>query len=399
MSKARLHTVALAAIMFMVTAATPAAANFNQFLNGIWPQAKARGVSEQTFRRAFNGVTPDPKVIALTRKQAEFVKPIWEYLSTAVSDKRIEKGRANYAAYRKVLRVIEQRYGVEGQVVLAVWGMETNYGGYMGNNNTIRALATLAYHGYRENFFLNELLNALVILERGHTTPERMEGSWAGAMGHTQFMPSSFMKYAADYDGDTHADIWGNVPDALASTANYLKSFGWRTGETWGYEVDLPRDFNYALADEKTERSLAEWRKLGITRTRGREFPRPDDRAVLVVPAGARGPAFLMLPNFQVIKRYNNATSYALGVGHLADRIIGGGSFEKSWPEGEPGMSRKDTEELQILLSRRGFSTGNPDGKAGPQTRAAIRAYQQAAGVTADGFPSHALLKQLKNGS
>ncbi|MCB1477779.1 MAG: lytic murein transglycosylase [Rhodobiaceae bacterium] len=396
---ARLHAALIAAMLVMVSAATPASANFNAFLNGLWPQAKARGVSERTFRAAFNGMSPDPKVIAQTKKQAEFVKPIWEYLSTAVSDNRIEKGRANYSAYRNVLKVIEQRYGVEGQIVLAVWGMETNYGGYMGKNNAIRALATLTYHGYRSDFFRNELLNALVILERGHTTPDRMEGSWAGAMGHTQFMPSSFMKYAADYEGDGHADIWGNVPDALASTANYLKSFGWRTGETWGYEVDLPNGFNYALADEKTERSLAEWRKLGITRTRGREFPRPDDRAVLVVPAGARGPAFLMLPNFQVIKRYNNSTSYAMGVGHLADRIIGGGPFEKSWPVGEPGMSRKDTEQLQILLSRRGFNTGGADGKAGPMTRAAIRAYQQSAGMPADGFPSHALLKQLKSGS
>ena len=393
---ARLHAALIAAMLVMVSAATPASANFNAFLNGLWPQAKARGVSERTFRAAFNGMSPDPKVIAQTKKQAEFVKPIWEYLSTAVSDNRIEKGRANYSAYRNVLKVIEQRYGVEGQIVLAVWGMETNYGGYMGKNNAIRALATLTYHGYRSDFFRNELLNALVILERGHTTPDRMEGSWAGAMGHTQFMPSSFMKYAADYEGDGHADIWGNVPDALASTANYLKSFGWRTGETWGYEVDLPNGFNYALADEKTERSLAEWRKLGITRTRGREFPRPDDRAVLVVPAGARGPAFLMLPNFQVIKRYNNSTSYAMGVGHLADRIIGGGPFEKSWPVGEPGMSRKDTEQLQILLSRRGFNTGGADGKAGPMTRAAIRAYQQSAGMPADGFPSHALLKLLK---
>ena len=392
----RLSASLVAAVLFTVAAVSPAAADFNKFLNGLWPEARARGVSETTFREAFRGMTPDPKVMAQTRKQAEFVKPIWEYLSTAVSDNRVEKGRANYSAYRQVLNRIEERFGVEGQVVLAVWGMETNYGGYMGKNNAIRALATLAYNGYRGNFFRNELLNALVILEKGHTTADRMEGSWAGAMGHTQFMPSSFMKYAADYDGDGHADIWGKVPDALASTANYLHSFGWRPGETWGYEVDLPANFNYVMADEKTERSLAEWRKLGITRTRGREFPRPDDRAVLVVPAGARGPAFLMLHNFKVIKRYNNATAYALGVGHLADRIIGGGPFEKSWPVGEPGMSRKDTEELQILLTRRGFDTGGSDGKAGPKKRAAMSAFQSAAGIPDDGFPSKALLQMVR---
>lgn len=360
MKKVRLASILFAALAMVICASAPASANFSRFLDGLWPEARAKGVSQQTFRNAFRGMSPDPKVIAQTRKQAEFVKPIWEYLATAVSDQRVQKGRAKYNTYRQVLRTIEQRYGVEGQIVLAIWGMETNYGGYMGKNNAVRALATLAYHGYRGNFFRNELLNALLILERGHTQARLMEGSWAGAMGHTQFMPSSFMKYAADYDGDRRADIWQNVPDALASTANYLKSFGWRTGETWGYEVELPRNFDYSLADEKTERPLSEWRGLGITRTRQREFPRPSDRAVLVVPAGARGPAFLMLPNFKVIKRYNNATAYALGVGHLADRIIGGGPFAKSWPVGEPGMSRKDTEELQKLLTRRGFSTAAP---------------------------------------
>ncbi|MFN0264684.1 lytic murein transglycosylase [Tepidamorphus sp. 3E244] len=391
-------TTFLAAAAMLLAANAPASANFSKFVDGLWPQARNAGVSRSTFNAAFNGMTPDPKVIAQTRKQAEFVKPIWEYLSTAVSDQRVSTGREKFAAYRSTIANIEQRFGVEGNVVLAIWGMETNYGGYMGKNNAVRALATLAYHNYRGDFFRNELINALVILEQGHTQARNMEGSWAGAMGHTQFMPSSFMKYAADYDGDGHKDIWNKVPDALASTANYLKSFGWRTGETWGYEVDLPPGFNYALADEKTERTLGEWRKLGITRTRGREFPRPSDRATLVVPAGARGPAFLMLPNFGVIKRYNNATAYALGVGHLADRIIGGGPFEKSWPEGEPGMSRKDTEEMQRLLTRRGFDAGKPDGKAGPSTRAAVRAYQKARGIVADGYPSHAILKQLRTG-
>ncbi len=381
----------------LATTPAPAAANFGQFINGLWPEARAKGVSRATFERAFAGLTPDSKVIAQSKKQAEFVKPIWEYLGTAVSDNRVTNGRANKRKYANVLRQIEQRFGVEGHVVLAIWGMETNYGGYMGKNNAIRALATLAYDSHRRAFFRNELLNALLILEQGHTTPDRMEGSWAGAMGHTQFMPSSFMSYSADFNGDGRRDIWTNIPDALASTANYLRAFGWRTGETWGYEVRLPRGFNYALADERTERTLRQWSELGIRRVRDRAFPRPGDKAVLVVPAGARGPAFLMLPNFKVIKRYNNATSYALGVGHLADRILGGGSFAASWPN-EPGMRRADIKQMQTLLAQRGFSAGGADGKAGPKTRAAIRAYQQSVGLEADGFPSQGLLRRLRTG-
>ncbi|MEM8878333.1 MAG: lytic murein transglycosylase [Pseudomonadota bacterium] len=384
----------------MLLAGVPsAAANFQQFVNGVWAEASRAGVSRATFDRAFSGVTPNPKILKSLNNQSEFVKPIWEYLATATSSARVENGRKNLAQYGAVLEQIRARFGVEPHVVLAVWGMETNYGGYMGSHYTIRSLATLAYQGRRQDFYRKELINALRILEQGHTTQDRMIGSWAGAMGHTQFMPSSFLAYAADYNGDGRSDIWNNIPDALASTANYLNRFGWRPGETWGYEVVLPQGFDYGLADEKTKRTLAQWSQFGIQRTGGRAFPRPSDEATLYVPAGANGPAFLLLPNFRVIKRYNNANSYALAVGHLADRIIGGGKFSQSWPVNELPLKRSERRELQVLLLRKGYDVGEPDGKVGPQTRAAIRAYQRQRGLAADGYASAALLNQLRGGT
>ena len=377
----------------------PAAANFQQFVNGVWGEASRAGVSRATFDRAFSGVTPNPKILRSLNNQSEFVKPIWEYLATATSSARVENGRKNLDQYGAVLEQIRARFGVEPHIVLAVWGMETNYGGYMGSHYTIRSLATLAYEGRRRDFYRKELINALRILEQGHTTQDRMIGSWAGAMGHTQFMPSSFLAYAADYNGDGRSDIWNNIPDALASTANYLNRFGWRPGETWGYEVVLPNGFDYGLADERTKRTLAQWSQFGIQRTGGRAFPRPTDEATLYVPAGANGPAFLLLPNFGVIKRYNNANSYALAVGHLADRIIGGGRFAQSWPVNELPLKRSERRELQVLLLRKGYDVGEPDGKVGPRTRAAIRAYQRQSGLAADGYASGALLSRLRSGT
>ena len=384
----------------LVLPASAASANFNAFLQSLWPEARSAGVSEVTFNQVFSGMTPDPDTVRLMNRQSEFVKPIWEYLSTAVSQQRIQTGRQMASRYSSVLDQIESRFGVSRFVVLSVWGMETNFGGYMGNHNVIRALATLAYQApRRRDYWKTELITALRIVQAGHVRFEDMEGSWAGAMGHTQFMPSSWARFSADYDGDGRNDIWTNIPDALASTANYLNAHGWRPGETWGYEVTLPQGFNYALADEKTTRTLSEWQRIGIRRVHGREFPRLNDNATLLLPAGARGPAFLLLPNFSVIKRYNNATSYAMGVGHLADRILGGGPFAHSWPIGDRALSRSEVEELQTLLSRLGFDSGGVDGKLGPMTRNAIRGYQSAAGLVPDGYASGSLLDRLKSGS
>ena len=377
--------------------AAPAAASFQSCVKSMWPAARSAGVSQATFTQATARLTPDPDTVKLMGKQSEFVKPIWDYLDSAVSTSRITTGRQMRQKYATQLAAIERRYGVEPAVVLAIWGVETSYGGYMGKHNAIRALATLACDAPdRRDYWRQEFVTALQIVQAGHVSVGNMESSWAGAMGHTQFMPSSWRQHSADYEGDGKNDIWTNVPDALASTANYLHNFGWENGKTWGYEVDLPRGFDYALADEETWRTLAQWRRMGITRTRGRDFPRGGDKAFLLLPAGANGPAFLMLKNFEVIKRYNNATSYALAVGHLADRIIGAGPIEKSWPRNDPPLSRDQVRQMQTLLSAKGFSTGGIDGKVGPMTRSAIRTYQKRTGQVADGYASIKLLQQLK---
>ena len=383
---------------------SPAAADFNQWVREFWPTARANGISEQTFNRAFANVAPDPSVIKAASHQAEFVKPIWEYLDSAVSDKRVANGRRMKAQHSRVLDAVEAKYGVDRHVLLAIWGMESSYGAVLDNPRivkpVIRSLATLAYQGGRRSRFGREqLIAALKILERRDITPERMTGSWAGAMGHTQFIPTTFTAYAVDFDGDGRRDIWSNVADALGSTAHYLRRSGWEPGKTWGYEVVLPEGFNYALADRKTRRSLAEWSKFGIKRTRNRDFPRLDDQAMLIVPAGANGPAFLMLKNFNAILRYNNATSYAIGVGHLADRIRGGSGFAQSWPRGDTPLTRTQRRELQQVLTSRGFSLGDIDGKIGPKTQAAIRAFQKSQGLIPDGYASLMLLQRLQSGS
>ncbi|MTI00106.1 lytic murein transglycosylase [Roseibium sp. RKSG952] len=373
---------------------------FDRFVADFWPTARSAGISSQTYNHVFSGMEPDSDTLRLMNKQSEFVKPIWEYLESAVSDTRVERGRELLVEYDRALRNIEARYGVDREAVLAIWGMETNYGGFMGRHNVIQALATLAYAApRRQEFWRRELVTALSIVQAGHVRFEDMEGSWAGAMGHTQFMPSSWKAYAADYDGDGRRDIWTSVEDALASTAYYLKKHGWQTGKTWGYEVSLPAGFDFTLADDDTTLTLAEWRRRGITRANGAGFPRPDDRAVLVMPAGVNGPAFLMLRNFYVIKRYNNATAYALAVGHLADRIIGGGPLASDWSREHLPLNRSETAELQQALNRRGFNVGDVDGRVGPATRRGIRAYQRARGLIPDGYPSVVLLAKIRRDS
>ncbi len=385
--------------VFVLPGSAVADAGFNKFVADLWPAAHSAGISSGTYRHVFDGMDPDPDTLRLMSKQSEFVKPVWDYLDSAVSETRVERGRELLKEYAPVLRQLEARYGVDREAVLAIWGMETNYGSFMGKHNVIRALATLAYAAPRRTrFWRKELIKALSIVQAGHVRFEDMEGSWAGAMGHTQFMPSSWEAYSADYDGDGRRDIWTSVPDALASTAYYLKKHGWQTGKTWGYEVILPRSFNYKLADDDTTLTLHNWSRQGVRRANGRDFPRPDDKAILVMPAGAAGPAFLMLRNFYVIKRYNNATAYALAVGHLADRIIGGGGLESDWAREYAPLSRSETAELQAELNRRGYKVGKPDGLIGPATRRGIRAYQRAQGLVPDGYASVVLLAQIKLG-
>ncbi|MGH2342186.1 lytic murein transglycosylase [Segnochrobactraceae bacterium EtOH-i3] len=378
-------------------------AGFDRWVQSFWPQAKAAGISRATYDAAFRGVTPDPSVLKAAAFQPEFTKPIWEYLDGAASQSRIDNGRKKMAEWKPWLDRIEATYGVDREVVVAIWGMESSYGSILDNpkivKSTIRSLATLAYDGGRlQKFGREQLIAALQILQSHDISPRGMTGSWAGAMGHTQFIPTTFLAYAVDADGDGHRNIWGSVPDALGSTANYLKKSGWRTGETWGYEVVLPKGFNYALADEKTARPVSEWAyKYGVRRVGGKQFPRGSDMGTLFLPAGARGPAFLMLPNFFVIKKYNNATSYAMGVGHLADRLHGGGPFVQPWPVNDKPLSKTQVEELQQRLMATGFlpRSGHVDGKVGPDTRDAIRAYQKSVGLPPDGYPTTALLARI----
>ena len=386
----------LGAILAGLTLAGPALANSASFVRNLWPEAERAGVSRQVFEAAFAGYSPIPQVIELTRKQPEFTQTVQQYVEKRVTAAQAAKGQAMRGEWAHTLAGAQQRYGVQPEIVLAIWGMETNFGGFMGGNNTIYALATLTESGYRPDFFRSELVTALRIISDGHVSPNAMVGSWAGAMGHTQFMPSSFMRYAVDYNGDGRKDIWNSVPDALGSTANYLKSFNWRPGETWGYEVKLPRGFDFATARGMDKAPLSQWQAMGITRASGRAFPRPDDIGRLYMPAGANGPAFLLLPNFDVIKRYNNSDSYALAVGHLADRILGGGDFVTPWPAGDYALNKAQRAEVQALLGRAGFDVGTADGVIGPKTRAGVIAYQQARGLAADGHVSGLLLERLK---
>lgn len=309
----------------------PAAAahgGFAAFVAGLWPEARAKGVSRQTFDAAFAGVTPDTDVLARTKKQAEFTKTIGQYLTSAVSEKRISNGTDRYRRWAPWLARAEAKYGVDRYVIMGVWGLETNFGGFAGNDYVVRSLATLAYAHYRGAYFRRELVAALAILQAGHIDPGHMTGSWAGAMGQTQFMPSSFNSYAVDFDGDGRRDIWTSVPDAIGSTANYLRKHGWVAGETWGYEVRLPRDLE---ATAGARAGFATWAARGVRRADGGAMPEVGT-GTLLMPGGRHGPVFLVTPNFRVIKSYNNSVSYALGVALLGDRIAGWGPLSTPWP-------------------------------------------------------------------
>ncbi len=373
---------------------SPAYARVDSFVDGVWAKAKARGVSKKVFDIAMGGFEPLPKVIELSKKQPEFVTTAADYVGKRVTDKQTGNGQGMRQEWKQTLAAVAERYGVQPEIMLAIWGIETNYGGYMGGTNTTHALATLTYEGYRADYFGKELITALEILQGGHVSAKNMTGSWAGAMGHPQFMPSSFMQYAVDWKGDGHKDIWGSVPDALASIGNYMKSFGWRAGETWGYEVKLPRDFNYTNVWSVESASLGDWAGVGVTRASGKAFPRPTDMARLYMPMGGNGPVFAVLPNFNVIKRYNNSDSYALAVGHLADRIIGAKGFAATWPV-DTALNKSGRAEVQSMLLRKGYDIGSPDGVIGPKTRAAVIDFQSRAGLLPDGHVSGNLLRAL----
>lgn len=366
-------------------------ANFSQWLGEFRRYAATQGISESTLASALDGVRYRDRVIELDRYQPEFVRPIWEYLDSATSDTRVNNGREKLEANRQTALEMEQRFGVPAEIIVAIWGIESNYGSNFGDFSTIEALATLAYDGRRRDFARGELLAALRIIDQGDISAERMKGSWAGAMGHTQFIPSSFEAYAVDGDNDGHRDIWGSIPDVMASTANYLAKAGWQTGQPWGVEVELPASFDYA----QTERlSSTEWARQGVRALQG-ELPRFESAAV-VVPAGAKGPAFLVGHNFRAILRYNNATSYALAVATLADKIAGRGGIQRTWPRDEATLSRDDVKELQQRLNDAGYSVGAADGVMGPNSREGLRAFQRDQGLTPDAFATQSLLERLR---
>jgi lytic murein transglycosylase len=373
-----------------------AAANFHDCLDSLWPAAARRRISRVTFLAATSDLTPDLRIMDLLDGQPEFTKSFWDYLDLLVTDARIADGRAMLDKFARIFDAVEKAYGVDRYTLTAIWGVETNYGTLGGERPVLRSTATLSCIGRRQAYFRNEFLAALEIVQRGDVPADRLIGSWAGAFGPTQFMPTAFKKYAVDFDRDGHRDVVESVPDLLASTANNLKTDGWVRGASWGYEVVVPATFDFRLADRDRTMSIAEWAKLGITRANGEPFPNAAARAYLLVPAGVQGPGFLMLENFRVIMKYNPAEAYALAIGHLADRLRGGGPLVQNWPRYEHVLSRAERLELQQHLVRRGFDIGEPDGQLGGRTRAAIREFQARAGQVPDGFASSAVLDKLR---
>lgn len=366
------------------------------FTASLWPMAERRGVDRGTFDRALGAIAPDPEVVAFLDSQPEHVSPPWDYLARLVSEARIEMGKAKLAELRPVLDAVEARFGVDRHIVLAVWGVESGFGASLGGRPVVRSLATLAVVDQRRpQFWRNELLAALVILARGDIDGRLLMGSWAGAMGHTQFMPSSYLAHAVDMDADGRRDIWTSTADALGSTASFLRSAGWRPGQSWGGEVVLPAGFDMALAGAGVMKPVAEWRGAGVEVSGGHGWPQTGE-AMLLLPAGARGPAFLAGGNFRAILKYNNSVLYALAVSHLADRIAGRPAIAAAWPTDDPPLGRAGSTELQRRLGALGYDVGAFDGIVGDQTRSAIRAWQQAQALSADGYPSEQLLDRLR---
>jgi membrane-bound lytic murein transglycosylase B len=372
------------------------AISFAEWRDQFRHEALAQGISAQTFDQAFAGITPDPTVLSADSSQPEFTRPVWEYLESATSASRVRNGQAKLQQEQDDLASIQQQYGVEAAYLVAVWGMESSYGQFMGNQSVIRSLATLAYAGRRQQFARTQLLAALGILQHGDIAAQSMRGSWAGAMGQTQFIPTTYDSHAVDFDGDGRRDIWNSSGDALASAAHYLQASGWQSGQPWGFEVQLSKDFDYAQADPDARHSVGEWQAMGVqSGFHGAQLA--DQPAALILPAGHRGPAFLVLNNFRAILKYNNSTSYALAVGLLGDRLQGKGEIRATWPMDEKPLSRTQRIELQDALGARGFNPGPADGIIGANTRKAVRAYQQSQGWPADGFPTLYLLKTLQN--
>jgi peptidoglycan lytic transglycosylase B len=374
---------------------SPQDVKFNQFVQDFRQTAKDAGIKGTTYDVAFAHVARNQRVEELNLNQPEFAKPIWSYLDSAVSDNRVSNGQQMLAANAQMLAGIEARYGVPKEVLVSIWGNESNYGQGKEPFNMFEALATLAYDGPRVDYARPELIAALKMMQQENYPPERMTSSWAGAFGQTQFVPSTFLAHAVDGDGDGKIDLWASPADALASTASVLADAGWQRGNAWGYEIQLPKSFAYEDADLDIVKPIAEWRKRGVKTVAGGELPPAQEYGAVFLPAGARGPAFLVFDNFKVILKYNNAASYALAVSLLADRIKGGFAVQSPWPRDEQPLSRDERIAFQTDLTALGFDIGKIDGILGKRARAALREWQKGHGIAPDGFATEDLLTRI----
>ena len=371
-------------------------AAFDACLSGLRPAAAAAGINQATFDTYATTAVPDMTVLDLLDAQPEFTTPIWDYLAALVDQQRVDDGQAMLKTHAAILAQVAQQYGVDAQTVVAVWGVESDYGKTFGKRPLLTSLATLSCFGRRQAFFRGEFFATLKLLQSGDLKPEGLTGSWAGAFGHTQFMPTTYQRIAVDGDGDGRRDLVGSIPDALASTANYLKRAGWRTGEPWGYEVKLPAGFDASLAGRKNKRPLNDWIARGVTRIDGTPVLPADTQAGVLLPAGAKGPAFLVFRNFDAIYSYNAAESYALAIATLSDRLRGGAALVTPWPTDDPGLGRGERKQLQQLLLARGHAIGEADGMIGTLTRRAIVLEQQRLGLQPqDGRAGQKILEAL----
>jgi len=368
---------------------------FARWVANFEDSARAAGIDDATLHLAFDDAHFVPRAISSDRAQPEFTRTVWDYLDLIVSPDRIRRGQQKMAETQAALDAAQARYGVPQATVVAIWGMESDYGVNFGDIPTIDALATLGFEGRREAWAKQQLMAALKILQGGDITRSQMVGSWAGAMGQTQFIPTAYLSFAVDADGDGRRDIWGSMADVAASTANFLAHSGWQAGQPWGVEVRLPDGFDAGRADDAIRQTSAQWAAEGVQALDGAPLPDIADGAIFQ-PAGARGPAFLVGPNFRTLLRYNNSTSYALAVSLLAQRIAGGPGVQGAWPRDEQALSREQVKTLQTALSARGFDAGAADGQVGPATRQALRAWQRSQGLAADGFPTLDQLARLQ---
>jgi lytic murein transglycosylase len=364
--------------------------SFAPLIASLWPDAQARGISRKTFDLAFAGLTPDPRVAALTKRQLEYGVPVASYLARIASETRIDGAARKARDWKPTLDAIEKQYGVDRWIILALWGIETSFGANSGGFDVIRSLATHVASAYRADYFRDELLAALQVLQQGHIARQKMIGSWAGAMGQPQFMPSNFLELGVDFDRDGRKDIWASVPDVLASIANFLKAWGWKAGAAWGCEVLVPQGFDHA----RSRASYADWAALGLKRADG--APMPDGNAILFFPSGAAGPAFLVAENFEVIKHYNNSDVFALAATQIADRAQGRAGIRAAWPANDPQLTRDERIALQKRMKELGHPVNDFDGRIDFDLRDEIRLEQAKHGMTPDGHPTRKLMERIE---